>query len=95
MEWRSHDVSLNKVRPDFKVSGSWGCRAINGEEWFQLKWEGLGTLSQQYYKSYLAAVRHLHIAEGLADPEISKMVRIEQVLRGIKATQARSQHKGH
>ena len=51
-------------------------------------------LSHNTIKSYLAAVRHLHIEEGLADPEISKMARLEQVLRGIKATHARCKQKG-
>ena len=44
---------MSEVRPDFEVlivsneSGSLGCGDINGEEWFQLKWEGLGMLSLQ------------------------------------------------
>ena len=42
-------------------------------------------------KCYLAAVRHLHIAEGYGDPNISSMARLEQVLKGIKSVQA----KGH
>ena len=40
----------------------------------------LSKLSHNTIKSHLAAVRHLHIAEGLAEPEISKMARLEQVL---------------
>ena len=40
-------------------------------------------------KCYLAAVRHLHIAEGAADPQISRMARLEKILRGIKLTQAK------
>lgn len=40
-------------------------------------------------KCYLSAVRHLHVAEGVGDPGIAKMARLEQVLKGIKATQAK------
>ena len=40
-------------------------------------------------KCYLAAVRHLHIAEGYGDPNISSMPRLEQVLKGVKSVQAR------
>ena len=39
-------------------------------------------------------MRHLHIAEGEADPEICRMVRLDQVLRVIKSTQAKKQDKG-
>lgn len=39
-------------------------------------------------------MRHLHIAEKAGDPEISKMPRLEQVLRGIKLTQARGKKEG-
>ena len=45
-------------------------------------------------KCYLSAVRHLHIAEGQGDPGINKMVRLEQVLRGIKSVQARAPPQG-
>ena len=45
-------------------------------------------------KCYLSAVRHLHIAEGHGDPGISNMVRLEQVLRGIKSVQARAPPQG-
>ncbi len=37
-------------------------------------------------KSYLSAVRHLQISQGLRDPHISHL---EQVLMGIKSTQAK------
>ena len=43
---------VNRAEPDFKVSmvsdasGSWGCGALHGQNWFQLKWEGLGESSQ-------------------------------------------------
>lgn len=40
-------------------------------------------------KCYLSGVRHLHVAEGFGDPHISAMARLEQVLKGIKATQAK------
>ena len=29
------------------ASGSWGCGAVCGPEWFQLQWQGLGQ-AQQY-----------------------------------------------
>lgn len=41
-------------------------------------------------KSYLAAIRHLHIEEGLGDPHINSMAKLEQVLRGIKSVQCRN-----
>ena len=44
-------------------------------------------------KCYLSAIRHLHIDEGLGDPGISKMARLEQVLRGIKSIQAKQGRK--
>ena len=40
-------------------------------------------------KCYMAAIRHLHIADGWGDPHISNMSRLEQVLRGIKSVQAK------
>ncbi len=40
-------------------------------------------------KSYLAAIRHLHIAEGYGDPQICNMARLEQVLKGIKSVQSK------
>ena len=49
----------------------------------------LANLAHSTIKCYLAAVRHLHIAEGAADPQISRMARLEQILRGIKLTQAK------
>ena len=53
-------------------------------------------ISHSTIKCYLAAVRHLQIATGLGDPRISRMARLEQVLRGIKMVQSqRSQyHQG-
>ena len=41
-------------------------------------------------KCYLSGVRHLHVAEGFGDPGISKMPRLEQVLKGIKSVQAKT-----
>ena len=40
-------------------------------------------------KCYLAAIRHLHVAEGAGDPRIHNMARLEQVLRGIKSVQSK------
>jgi hypothetical protein len=40
-------------------------------------------------KCYLAAVRHLHIAEGFGDPLICDMARLEQVLKGVKSVQSK------
>ena len=37
-------------------------------------------------KCYLAAIRHLHIENGLGDPRISVMAKLELVLRGVKVT---------
>ena len=47
-------------------------------------------LTHKTLKTYLAAVRHLQIAEGLPDPKIASMPKLEQVMRGIKSHQARS-----
>ena len=44
-------------------------------------------------KSYLAAIRHLHIAKGYGDPHIHDMARLEQVLKGIKAVQSKGPKK--
>ena len=41
-----------------------------------------------------SAVRHLHIPAGAADPHISSMPRLQQVLKGIKYQQAAKQLKG-
>ena len=40
-------------------------------------------------KCYLAAIRHLHIAVGAGDPGISHMPNLEQVLKGVKSSQAK------
>ncbi len=44
-------------------------------------------------KCYLSGVRHLHIAEGFGDPSICGMAKLEQVLKGIKSTQAKGVKK--
>lgn len=44
-------------------------------------------------KCYLSAVRQLQIAKGEGDPGISKMVKLEQVLKGVKAVQAKQGKK--
>ena len=46
-------------------------------------------------KGYLSAIRHLQIATGWPDPGISSMPKLEGVLRGIKATQARTPTSTH
>ncbi len=53
----------------------------------------IDNLCHNTIKCYLSAVRHLHIADGLGDPGISEMARLEQVLRGIKSMQARGKVK--
>ena len=50
----------------------------------------MADLSHSTIKWYLSAVRHLQIEEEKGDPRISQMARLEQVLRGIKCTQARA-----
>ena len=55
----------------------------------------LANLSHNTMKCYLSAIRHLHIAEGAGDPQISKIPRLEQVLRGIKLTHARGEKEGN
>ncbi len=39
---------------------------------------------------YLAAIRHWHIAESMGDPGISNMTRLEQALKGIRLSPART-----
>lgn len=51
------------------------------------------SLCHNTIKSYLAAIRHLHIAEGYGNPHIHNMARLEQVLKGIKAVQSRGPRK--
>ena len=41
-------------------------------------------LSAGTVKSYLAAVRHSQIARGLGDPHISKIPRLEYIMKGLK-----------
>ena len=51
------------------------------------------SLCHNTIKSYLAAIRHLHIAEGYGDPHIHAMTRLEQVLKGIKMIQSKGPKK--
>lgn len=44
-------------------------------------------------KCYLSAIRQLHIAKGAGDPAIGGMVKLEQVIRGIKSEQAKKATK--
>ena len=46
-------------------------------------------LSHTSIKCYLAAIRHLHIAEGVDVPHMHCMARLEQVLRGVKSVQSK------
>ncbi len=47
-------TSVNRSEPEKTIaivsdaSGSWGCGAVCGQDWFQLKWQGLGQ-AQQYH----------------------------------------------
>ena len=47
-------------------------------------------LSHSTLKGYLSGIRHLHLEHHLPNPNISSMARLEQVLRGIKAAQAKT-----
>ena len=47
----------------------------------QLAKDGLAPSS---IKSYLSAIRHLHLAMHLPDPKIGEMARLEQVIKGSK-----------
>ena len=47
------------------------------------------SLCHNTIKSYLAAIRHLHIAEGYGDPHIHTMTRLKQVLKVIKMVQSK------
>lgn len=48
-------------------------------------------LSHTSIKCYLAAIRHLQIEQGLGDPTISAMAKLELVIRGVKRVQAEKQ----
>ena len=50
----------------------------------------LQNLSHSSIKGYLSAIRRLQIAQGLPDPLISQMAKLEGVIRGIKSQQAHS-----
>ena len=47
------------------------------------------SLCHNTIKSYLAAIRHHHIAEGYRDPHIRNMAKLEQVLKVIKAVRSK------
>lgn len=51
--------------------------------------EGEG-LSSGTFKSYLVAVRHSQIAQGLGDPHAGGMLQLEYVSKGVKMTASRS-----
>ena len=46
-------------------------------------------LAHTTIKSYLSACRHLHISHGYSEPCIGDMPRLAQVMKGIKASQAK------
>ena len=46
-------------------------------------------LAHTTIKSYLSACRHLHISHGYFEPCIGDMPRLAQVMKGIKASQAK------
>ena len=47
-------------------------------------------LSHTTFKGYLSGIRHLHLENHWPNPNISAIARLQQVLKGIKALQARS-----
>ncbi len=51
-------------------------------------------LAHSTIKCYLAAVRHLHLEEGKADPNIGDMARLQLVVRGVKSSQAKEGAQG-
>ena len=55
-----------------------------------IAWLANQGLTHKTLKTYLAAIRHLQIAEGLPDPKIACMPKLDQVMRGIKSHQART-----
>ena len=50
-------------------------------------------LAHSTIKSYLSAVRQLQIAEGLPDPFLASMPRLEQEIKGIKVRQGKQGRK--
>ena len=46
------------------------------------------SLRHSTVKAYLSAVRHLQVSQGLGDPQMSSMPRLELVVRGLKREQA-------
>ena len=53
-----------------------------------------GGLAHSTIKNYLAAVRHLHLEEGLADPKMADMARLQLVVRGAKKQQTKKGSQG-
>ena len=47
-------------------------------------------ISHSSIKCYLSAIRRLQITQGLPDPLISQLMKLEGVVKGIKSQQARS-----
>ena len=47
-------------------------------------------LAHSTVKNYLAAVRYFHLEEGLPDPKVVDMARLQLVVRGVKKEQARA-----
>ena len=47
-------------------------------------------LSHSTLKGYLSGVRHLHLENHYKNPNINTMARLEQVMKGIKALQAKA-----
>ena len=50
----------------------------------------LDHVSANLLKVYLSAIRQLHLQQGIPPPVVASMPRLQQVLRGIKISQARS-----
>ena len=46
-------------------------------------------LSHKTIKCYLSGIRNLQLGSGLKDPEVGRMVRLQQVIRGIKLREVR------
>ena len=53
-----------------------------------VSWLGDQGLASSTLRSYLSALRNLQIANDMPDPGISNMMKLEQVLRGIKKRRA-------
>ena len=53
----------------------------------------INDLSATTIKVYLSAVRQLHLARGHNPPDTSEMPRLQQVIRGIRISQAQQPHR--